>query len=120
MFFAALFFTQQKQEKTAVESEIFDIFDMQNVVNKKNNSEELTQREKEYLEKTILDKLEEKINEINKKTKEEKRLSGYTQEELNFIANPRRTVEEELGIIQEPKKVNFYTQEELDNMANPK
>ena len=117
IFFAALFFNKQDQAGIIIEREVFDI---QELVDKKNQKQELLEREEKYLEKIISDKLEEKASELSKKSKEEKKLFGYTKAELKFIANPRRTVEEELGIIQEPKKVKFYTQEELEDIANPK
>ncbi len=117
IFFAILFLNKQDQAGIVMEREVFDV---QELIDKKNQKQELSEREEKYLEKVILDKLEEKTSELNKKSKEEKRLSGYTKEELKFIANPRKTVEEELGIIHEPVKIKFYTREELENIANPK
>ena len=58
----------------------------------------------------------EPLESIHERVKE----LGYTKEELKFIANPRKTVEEEIGIIHEPVKIKFYTREELENIANPK
>lgn len=117
MFFAVLFLNKQDQAGIVMEREVFDI---QELVDRINQKQGLSVEEKKYLEKVIENKLAEKTSELNKKSKEEKRLYGYAKEELKFIANPRKTVEEELGITNEVKKIKFYTQEELENIANPK
>jgi len=115
--FAVLLFNKHKQKDIAGERESFNI---QELVGKKNNQEALSEKEKAYLEKAIIDRLELKTKELKQKPREEIISHGYTQAELDFMANPRKTVEEELGIIQGLKKIKFYTQEELDNMANPR
>lgn len=56
---------------------------------------------KEEQEKIINQKIEEKTRAIEATPEEIIRTQGYTQEELDFIANPRKETEKELGITTE-------------------
>jgi len=91
---------------------------IEDIINKKKSQEELSQEEQEKLEVYIGQKVEEKRGELNKKTDEEIRAEGYTQAEVNFILDPQRTVEKELGIAEERESTQM-TQEEIDAILNP-
>jgi len=87
--------------------------------NSKNLKTEIILSEEEKKEKLIEQKISEKYAEIDSKTPEEIKENGFTQEQLDFMANPRQSIEEELGMQPEKKMPKRYTQEELDTMANP-
>lgn len=97
-----------------------NVFDMQEIVSKKNMNKALTEEEAVFFEETILKKQDQRMEEIQAKAPEEIQLHGYTQDELDFIANPRIETENDLGIIPEKQVIKVYTQEELDFIANPK
>lgn len=80
---------------------------------------EAVQSEEEKKEKLIEQKISEKYAEINSRSPEEIQQNGFTQKQLDFMANPRQKTEEELGMQTEKKIQKIYTQEELDIMANP-
>jgi len=92
---------------------------IENIIDKKKSQQELSPEEQEKLKVYIDQKVEEKRGELNKKTDEEIKKEGYTQEEVNFILDPQRTVEKELGIAEE-KESRQLTQEEIDAILNPK
>ncbi|MDO8592750.1 MAG: hypothetical protein Q7R92_03195 [bacterium] len=73
-------------------------------------------------EELVNKKIQEKNAQINAKPQEVIQKQGYTQAELDFIANPKATAEQELGIKpSQPKtEVKPYTQSQLDAIANPK
>ncbi|MDD5071307.1 MAG: hypothetical protein PHQ42_01070 [Patescibacteria group bacterium] len=92
---------------------------IEDIIGKKKSQQELTEEEQKKLEAYIGQKVEEKRSELNKKTEEEIKNDGYSQDEVNFILDPQRTIEKELGIAEE-KKGNQLTQEEIDAILNPK
>lgn len=69
-------------------------------------------------EKLIQDKIKAKTAEINKKSPEEIKVNGYTPDEADFILNPQKNVERELGIVSASTRA--LTQEEINNILNPK
>ena len=61
------------------------------------------------------------LSDASAEKTDEERKEGHTQEEIDFILNPEKTVKEELGIdtgLEE--KSERHTQEEIDNILNPK
>ena len=92
---------------------------VEDIVNKKKQGEELDTGEQEVLDVYVEEQVEERREEIDKKSDEEIKEQGYTQNEINFILNPKGTVEEELGIIEEEKEDKSLTQEEIDAILNP-
>ena len=91
---------------------------IENIISKKRGQQELSQEEQAKLEAYVNQKVEEKRSELNEKTEEEIKKEGYTQAEVNFILDPQRSVEKELGI-EEKKEGNQMTQEEIDAILNP-
>jgi ribosomal protein S13 len=88
------------------------------IIDKKKSQQELTEEELEKLEAYVDQKVVEKRNELKKKTEEEIKRDGYSQDEVNFILDPQRTIEKELGIAEE-KESKQLTQEEIDAILNP-
>ncbi|MDD5291236.1 MAG: hypothetical protein PHZ04_03955 [Patescibacteria group bacterium] len=112
LVFAGLYI-KKKYDLKNEESRIEDI------ISKKRGQQELSQEEQEKLNAYIDQKVEEKRSGLNEKTEEEIKTQGYTQDEVNFILDPQRTVEKELGIAEE-KESTQMTQEEIDAILNPK
>ena len=125
IFFGFIFIKQKLDLKLTEDSKLLEtdnqkyINIIDDIVEKKNRGEELGEEEQRQLEEITKQKLEEEYQKINEKREEENR-EEYTQEELDFIFNPQKTTEEELGIEQEEKEESErYTQEELDAIFNP-
>jgi len=80
------------------------------------NQEQLSQQQK--INQEITDKVQEKMQAIEAKSPEEIKENGYSQDEVNFILDPVKTAEKEMGIKQEssPKP---YTPQEVDKILNP-
>ncbi len=91
---------------------------IEDIISKKKGQQELSQEEQTKLEVYVNQKVGEKESELNEKTDEEIKKEGYTQDEVDFILNPQRTVEKELGI-EEKKESSQMTQEEIDAILNP-
>jgi len=91
---------------------------IEDIISKKKGQQELSQEEQTKLEVYVNQKVGEKESELNEKTEEEIKKEGYTQDEVNFILDPQRTVEKELGI-EEERESNQMTQEEIDAILNP-
>ena len=91
---------------------------IEDIISKKKGQQELSQEEQAKLEAYVDQKVEEKRGELNKKTEEEIKTEGYTQTEVNFILDPQRTIEKDLGIAEE-KEGSQMTQEEIDAILNP-
>ncbi|MFH1822777.1 MAG: hypothetical protein ABH830_03695 [Patescibacteria group bacterium] len=87
---------------------------VENIIDLKNQGKNLTSAQETVLEGYIDLKISEK-QEVLQKNKNQL----YSQDDLEFIANPRATIEKEMGISSQPKEVKIYTQEELDKIANP-
>jgi len=91
---------------------------IEDIINKKKGQQELSQEEQTKLEVYVNQKVGEKESELNEKTDEEIKTEGYTQDEVDFILDPQRTVEKELGI-EEKKESSQMTQKEIDAILNP-
>ena len=91
---------------------------IEDIINKKKGQQELSQEEQTKLEGYVNQKVGEKESELNEKTDEEIKTEGYTQDEVDFILDPQRTVEKELGI-EEKKESSQMTQKEIDAILNP-
>ena len=91
---------------------------IEDIISKKKGQQELSQEEQTKLEVYVNQKVGEKESKLNEKTEEEIKKEGYTQDEVNFILDPQRTVEKELGI-EEERESNQMTQEEIDAILNP-
>lgn len=78
----------------------------------------------ETREGLIRQKIDEKFRQLDAKPQEVLKKEGYTQEELDFIANPRQEAIKELNLaatstVATSSRPKIYTQEELDAIANP-
>jgi len=91
---------------------------IEDIISKKKGQQELSQEEQTKLEVYVNQKVGEKESELNEKTDEEIKTEGYTQDEVDFILDPQRTVEKELGI-EEKKESSQMTQKEIDAILNP-
>ena len=103
-----------EREKPEIKKE-----EVKELVDKKNNDQKLTVEEEIKLDQIVEEKVEEKAAEIQNSAEER----SYTQNEIDFIANPDQTVEKELGIKEPVKPLTApkpLTQEEIDMIANPK
>jgi uncharacterized protein YxeA len=106
------------KNKFGIGKEARDAQQMEDILNKEKQKQELTEEERLRLEAFVSQKIEEKRTELDKKTDEEIKSQGYTQDEVNFILDPEKTVENDLGI-GEKVEVNQMTQEEIDAILNP-
>lgn len=106
------------KNKFGISKEARDAQQMEDILNKEKQKQELTEEERLRLEAFVSQKVDEKRAELDQKTDEEIKTQGYNQDEVNFILNPEKTVEKELGI-GEKVEVNQMTQEEIDAILNP-
>jgi hypothetical protein len=92
---------------------------LNSVIEKKKARQQLTPEEQAILDKIIADKTKQKAQQL----KQEASSRSYTQDELNYIANPKKNIENELGIGSETSSTPTgkpLTQDELLNMAGKK
>jgi len=121
IFFAFLYVKQNTNKTGDVfnkTSQELDEAGLKGAIDKSHQAEGLTPAEEEQLDKAINKKIDDRVKQLESKSEEEIKTQGYTQAELDFIANPEATIKEELGLESEQDKVNFFTQEELDKIAN--
>jgi FtsZ-interacting cell division protein ZipA len=100
------------------DKEARDARQIEDIIDKKKQQQDLTEEEQQKLKIFVDQKVEEKRDELEQKTEEEIKTEGYTQGEVNFILDPERTVETELGIGEKPEN-SPMTQEEIDAILNP-
>lgn len=77
------------------------------------------------IEEVVQKRIEEKRQEIEKKPESEVKTKGYTQEEVNFILDPEKTVKQELGITPATStnastSAVYYTPDQIEDILNPK
>jgi len=106
------------KNKFGLSKEARDAQRMEDILNKEKQKQGLTAEEQQKLDALVDQKVEEKRAELDKKTDEEIKSQGYTQDEVNFILNPEKTVEKDLGIGTKPENKQM-TQEEIDAILNP-
>ena len=106
------------KNKFGLSKEARDAQQMEDILNKEKQKQGLTAEEQQKLDALVDQKVEEKRAELDKKTDEEIKSQGYTQDEVNFILNPEKTVENDLGIGTKPENKQM-TQEEIDAILNP-
>ena len=115
---AILFLGLYIKKQLDLKREAREAMKIENIINKKKQQGELTAPEQEKLDAFIEEKVEVKRQELDEKTDEEIKSQGYTQEEVDFILDPKRTIEKELGIEEEGRSEPL-TQEEIDAILNP-
>jgi cell division protein FtsX len=120
LVFIVLYFKENIRKTKEINVEDINVED---VLEKKRNQEEIDKIEEEAIERAIEIEKEERITEIENKDVETIRREGYTQEELDFIANPDKKAEEnvlkDLYVPEDKPEQKPYTQSELDAIANP-
>ena len=95
-----------------------EAIDISSVIKKKNDGKTVSQEEEKVFNEAVQRTADKKIEEIETQKTQEGR-SRYTQEELDFIANPSQSVETEMGVEQTENQPLIFTPEQLDVIANP-
>ena len=99
---------------------LVSIFFVFHYVNKNNSIQNNYLPESPKNTEAIIDeKIEDKYNVLEAESGD----GIYTQDEIDFILNPEKTIEKEMGIINEDDsapKTKPLTQEEIDSILNPK
>jgi cell division protein FtsX len=120
LVFIVLYFKENIRKTKEIKVEDINVED---VLEKKRNQEEIDKIEEEAIERAIEKEKEERMMDIENKDVEIIRREGYTQEELDFIANPDKKAEEavlkDLYVPDDEPEQKPYTQSELDAIANP-
>lgn len=93
------------------------LVELNDIIKKKNNGGELTDYEEKQLKLVVDEKILEKMQELRKIPEENIKKHGYTQNQVDFILNPNKTIEKELGIEYEEIN-NPLTEEEAGAILN--
>jgi hypothetical protein len=100
-----------KTEKQALKAPEITV-EVKEIVEKKNMGSKLTPEEQAILDKIMSDMISVKQEEINIKRGDAR---PYSDDELEYIANPDKAVKMDLGIkIATSTKIKKYTKEELE------